>query len=63
MWILHSFLEWGKNTNGRSYRDKVQSIDGRNDHTETAPPGDPSHIQPPNPDTIVDANENLPIGA
>ena len=24
-----------------------------------APPGDPSHIQPPNPDTIVDVNECL----
>ena len=23
---------------------------------ETAPPGDPSHIQSPNPDTIVDIN-------
>jgi hypothetical protein len=25
----------------------------RKDHLETAPPGDPSHIQPPNPDTIA----------
>jgi hypothetical protein len=24
---------------------------------ETAPPGDPSHKQPPNPDTIADANK------
>ena len=24
---------------------------------ETAPPGAPSHIQSPNPDTIVDANK------
>jgi hypothetical protein len=24
---------------------------------ETAPPGDPSHIQSPNPDTIVDAKK------
>ena len=23
------------------------------DHLETAPPGDPSHNQPPNPDTIA----------
>jgi hypothetical protein len=29
------------------------------DHLETAPPGDPSHIQSPNPDTIVDANKDL----
>jgi hypothetical protein len=26
---------------------------------ETAPPGDPSHIQTPNPDTIVDAKKYL----
>jgi hypothetical protein len=37
----------------------VWSRDQRNDHLETAPPGDPSHIQPPNPDTIVDANKSL----
>jgi hypothetical protein len=27
-------------------------------HPETGPPGDPSNIQSPNPDTIVDANNN-----
>ena len=26
---------------------------------ETAIPGDPSHKQPPNPDTIADANKSL----
>ena len=31
--------------------------------TETAPPGDPTLIQLPNPDTIVDANKCLLIGA
>jgi hypothetical protein len=30
-----------------------------NDHIETAPSRDPSHIQRPNPDTIVDANKIL----
>jgi hypothetical protein len=30
---------------------------------ETAPPGDPSHKQPPNPDTIADANKSLLKGA
>jgi hypothetical protein len=30
------------------------SRDWRNDHPETAPPGDPSHKQPPNSDTIAD---------
>jgi hypothetical protein len=28
-------------------------------HPDTAPPGDPSHIQPPNPDDIVDAGKCL----
>jgi hypothetical protein len=42
---------------------KVYAWDGRNDNPETAPPGDPSHKQPPNPDTIVDANKNLLTGA
>ena len=31
------------------------------DHAETAPPGDPSHIQPPNPDVIADAGKCLLI--
>jgi hypothetical protein len=35
------------------------SRDWRNDHPETAPPGDPSHIQSPNPDTIENANKCL----
>ena len=30
---------------------------------ENAPPRDPSHIQSPNPDTIVDANKCLLTGA
>ena len=47
---------------GRSYRDKVQSWDGRKDHPETALPGDPSHIQPSNPDTIAYARKILLTG-
>jgi hypothetical protein len=35
----------------------------RNDHPETAPPGDPSHIQSPNSDTIVDARKCMLTGA
>jgi hypothetical protein len=31
-------------------------------HPEMAPPGDPSHIQPPNPDTIVYARKILLTG-
>ena len=51
------------NTHERSYRDKVWSSDERKDHPETAPPGDPSHIQLPNPDTFVDTNKCLLKGA
>jgi hypothetical protein len=36
--------------------------EGRNDHPETAPPGDPFHIQPPNPDTIAYARKILLTG-
>jgi hypothetical protein len=35
--------------------DKVWSRDWRKGHPETALPEDPSHIESPNPDTIVDA--------
>jgi hypothetical protein len=40
------------------YRDKVQSRDWTNDHPETAPLGDPSRKQLPNPDTMADANKS-----
>jgi hypothetical protein len=40
---------------------KWRQRDGRKGHPEIAPPGDPSHIQPPNPDTIVDARKCLLI--
>jgi hypothetical protein len=39
--------------------DKVWSRDWRKGHPETVPPGDPSHIKPPNQDTIVDARKCL----
>jgi hypothetical protein len=58
-----SFLEGGTKTHGRRYRDKVWSRDRRKDHPETAPPGDPSHTNSPNPDTSVDANKSLLTGA
>jgi hypothetical protein len=37
--------------------------EGKVIHTVTVPPGDPSHIQLPNPDTIVNANKCLLTGA
>jgi hypothetical protein len=36
--------------------------DGRKDHPETAPPGVPSHKQPPNPETIAYTNKILLTG-
>jgi hypothetical protein len=35
---------------------------GRMDHPETTPPGNPSHNQPPNPDTIAYASKILMKG-
>jgi hypothetical protein len=32
-------------------------------HPETVPPGDPSQLQTPNPDTIADSKKYLMIGA
>ena len=52
-----------QNTHGRSYRDKVWSRNSRNDHPETDSLGDPSHIQSPNADTVVNANKSLLTGA
>ena len=62
MWLLWFFLEGGQNTYERSYRDKVWGRDWRNDYPETARPGNPSHKQPPKPDTIVDASKSLLTG-
>ena len=50
-------------THGRSYRNKIWSRDCRNDNLETHSPENPSHLQSPNPDTVVDANKYLLKGA
>ena len=42
---------------------ETKSRDWRKGHPETAPPGDPSHIQTPNPETIADAKKCLLKGA
>jgi hypothetical protein len=44
-------------------RDKVWSRDWRKGHPDTAPPGDQSHIQSPNADSIVDGQKCMLIGA
>jgi hypothetical protein len=51
-----------QNIHGKSYRDKVWSWDRRMDYLKTAPPGDPSHQQLPNTDTIAYANKILLTG-
>jgi hypothetical protein len=43
--------------------EKVWSRDWRKGPPETPPPGDPSYIQTPNPDTIADAKKCLLIEA
>ena len=59
IWILQSFLEEvNEIPMGRDKETKC-----RKDHPWTAPPGDPSHIQSPNSDTVVDANKCLQKGA
>ena len=61
--MLQSFLEGGNNIHRKKYRDKVCSRDWRTGHPETAPPGDPAHIQAPNPDYIADAKKCMLTGA
>jgi hypothetical protein len=62
MRILCSFIDLGTKYPGRSYRDKVQSRDRGKDLPETAPPGEPSHIETQNPDTIAYASKILLTG-
>jgi hypothetical protein len=50
VWILWSFLAGGTKF---PWKDNVWSRDWRNYHLEIAPPGNPSHIQSPNPDTFI----------
>ena len=57
--IICPYMGLTQNTYGRKYRDKVWSKDWRKVHSDIAPPEDPSYIQLPNPDTIVDAKKCL----
>ena len=43
-------------------RDKVWGYDERMDYPETTPPGDPSHNQPSNPDTIAQCQKDFAVG-
>jgi hypothetical protein len=55
-------LRMGNKISMKRVRDKVSSWDGRKNHPKTAPPGDPSHKQPPNLDTIAYASKILLTG-
>ena len=63
MWILWSFLEGGTKYTWKELQRQSVKQRLKNDHTETDPTGDPSHKQPPSPDTIADANKILLTGA
>jgi hypothetical protein len=60
---LFYFCEQGRINSLKMSVLKIWGRDGRNDHPETAPSADQSHIQPPNPDTIADTNKSLLTGA
>jgi hypothetical protein len=61
--ILSPFLQGGTKYPWEEIKKKILSRDRRKSHPETAPPGDPNHIQSPNPDTTVDANNCFLTGA
>ena len=63
VWVLRSFLEGVTKYSREQYGDKVWCRDWRERPSETALPGDPSHIQSPNADTIVDAKKYTLTGA
>jgi hypothetical protein len=52
------FRRGNKITHRRKYGDSVEQ-GLRRGNSETAPPGYPTHIQPPNPDVMVDAGKCL----
>jgi len=49
------FRRENRNTRRRRYREKLLSRDLCKGHPETSQPGDPSHMQIPNLENIVDA--------
>ena len=63
LWILWFFFEGGtKHLWEELQRQRVEQRLKEN-HPETALPGDPSHIQSTDPDTIVNAKKCLLTGA
>ena len=64
VWILRSFLEWETKYPWKELQRQSSELrqKGRKDYPETAPPGDPSHMHPSNPDTIAYARKILLTG-
>jgi hypothetical protein len=54
-----SFLEGGTKYPWKELQRQSVEQRPKNDHPETAPPREPSHIQSQNPDTIMDVNKCL----
>ena len=61
VWILCSFLEWRTKYPWKVLKRQSSEL-RRKDHPDTAPLGDPSHIQPPNLGTIAYARKILLTG-
>jgi hypothetical protein len=52
-WILQSFLEWGTKYQQEEIQRQTLEQRLRKGYPETASPGDQSHIQLPNLDTVL----------
>jgi hypothetical protein len=59
VWILLSILEGGNKAPMEGVTETQCGVETKDDHLVTDLPGDPSHLQSPNPDTVVDANKCL----
>jgi hypothetical protein len=60
VWVLLSIVEGGKTLMEGVTKTKCEA---ETDYLETDSPGDPSHLQSPKPDTVMDANKYLLTGA
>jgi hypothetical protein len=58
-WILHSSLEYGIKCPWKELQKFGAKTKEKIDHPETAPPGGPSHNQPPKADTTAYASKIL----
>ena len=65
IWYIYTMEDYSaiKNNEFMKFLGKWMELENIILSLETAPPADPSHIQSPNPDTIVDAKKCLLTGA